>query len=407
MMRKFLVRKMERSKSKVVLMLCFAHSIRDGRVFFRECQALMKAGWTVRMVARPSPVDSNEKSFPLLSVRILPARPQSIIGRILLDPFHFAIFFLFALKLSYGVSVIHCHEYQSLKAGRWIALFRHAKLVYDCHEYQPESLADIFFGWSTVVRKWTCRFFMRMERWSTAGVDAVVTVNNDLAARFRRFCKRVVVLPNYPDNDCVERSADPPQDIKTRCDGKRVLVFCGYLAPDRGLEQCVRSLAFLKDKCPDLILLLAGGAGEMYKNKLIDVASAAGVLDRVVLTGYVSHENLPGYLALGDIGMNLIEPFEKNLRAEQTKCFQYAAAELPVVLTDLPALKKLAKDMGNGVIVPANDTRATVDAVFSLLSHPERMKEMGARGGRAFLSAYNFQAVSGRLIDLYDELTRS
>jgi glycosyltransferase involved in cell wall biosynthesis len=124
--------------------------------------------------------------------------------------------------------------------------------------------------------------------------------------------------------------------------GARVLAAFGMVTPEKRLTPILRALASLARTMRDLRLLLVGDHARHYD---VDAdARAHGVLDRLVVTGFVDDAEMPAYLAAADVCLNLRWPSTRETSASWPRCL---AAGRPTVITDLADL----------VHVPALDPR--------------------------------------------------
>ncbi len=392
-----------------VCILAFAHHSRDGRVYFREARLLQEAGYDVTLIARgdaAKPLRHTKRDG--MDVFELPRRPVPVFMRLFADPFVLAWMFFVSLNKSTGVSVFHCHEYQSLVIGFLVSRFRGCSLIYDCHEYQPEGFARLFLPISKRLYEPIRRCYEKFERFCSKRLDALVTVNEDLGSRFRRDLENVVVIPNYPSKDASRHLETPPEEWATKLRNKRVMVFAGYISPDRGVTSSVRLLGAEPLKAmEDICLLLIGGVSESYRMQVQKLARKLDIEDRVFLTGRVTHDQMLGFIRFGCVGLNLIEPVpEKNKWAQPAKVFQYAQTGLPVISSGVGASKSLVEEMGNGIIVDPHDLEQAAKQIGELLCDREKMKLLGDSGRRAFLEQFNLEAVAPRLFDLYRHFER-
>ncbi len=387
-----------------VCVLAFAHTVNDGRVL-RQAIALRDGGHDVCIVGRGfsrKPIQrTNIDGFQAIE---LFSKSLALRWRLLLDPIAFILMTAIALLQRQKTAVYYCHEYQSMMIGWFAARVRGAKIVYDCHEYQPESCAVIVGYISRRLEAFALRFFISYENFWMRRTDAFVTVNDDIAKRLQKNCALGVVIPNYPTR-AEFANITPPTDWQKRLADKSVLIFAGYLSANRGVNMCIRLLAELRRQNPNLCLLLVGAASTQYIQEIELLTESLNVRDAVYMTGAVSHEELIRCLPLGHIALNLIQPVpEKNRWAEPTKCFQYAAAGLPVVSSNLEASRRIIEQMGNGLLVAPDDLAGAVKATESLLSDTMLRSNLGKHGRAAFLKYMNAEAVSKRLVQLLEEL---
>jgi phosphatidyl-myo-inositol alpha-mannosyltransferase len=76
------------------------------------------------------------------------------------------------------------------------------------------------------------------------------------------------------------------------------------------------------------------------------------------------------------------------------------AAGAPIVASDLPGYRSVARDGVQGRLVAPGDPRALADAIRSLLDTPSLRAAMSAEGRRT-VQAYDWPVVAARLRDLY------
>jgi len=112
--------------------------------------------------------------------------------------------------------------------------------------------------------------------------------------------------------------------------GRIVFAAYGMLTPEKRLTQIFRALRSVLPYAPDAHVLLVGQAVDYYDVEAD--ARAIGVADRVTVTGYVTDEELPAYLAAADVCLCLRWPTSRETSASWLRCL---AAGKPTVITDL------------------------------------------------------------------------
>ncbi len=157
--------------------------------------------------------------------------------------------------------------------------------------------------------------------------DLVVTTAETLCQDRLRFNPRTHWVPNGVDVDHFGQAALPAEDVATL--KKPVVGFVG------GLSEWVDVplLAYLARERPSCTVALVGPAA-------VDL-SALRELPNVRLLGPRPYAQVPRYLAGMDVA---IIPFLHNQvtwNADPIKVYEYLAAGVPVVATDMPALRRL------------------------------------------------------------------
>ncbi len=230
--------------------------------------------------------------------------------------------------------------------------------------------------------------------------DVVWAVNEHLAARFRPHCEPVIVLPNYPLLETFEEIKSPPEELQARYAGKKVLLYVGGISQARGVTACLRVMAHLRHDLPQARMLFIGRLEGSYAQEVKSLVSELELGGAVEFLGRVEYTEIPSYLRLGDLGIFLVQPVRERYNwGEPIKYFEYAAAGLPVVMSDLPAKRRLVEEVGNGIVVDPLNHAAAAEAIAGLLRDKARRQAMARRGREAFLSRLNWQAVAPQMLD--------
>jgi glycosyltransferase involved in cell wall biosynthesis len=162
--------------------------------------------------------------------------------------------------------------------------------------------------------------------------DLVVCTSETLCQARAQFNPHTCWIPNGADVDHFAAPAAPATELR---DVRRPIVgFVGGLSEWVDLD-LVASLARHRAQWT---FVLVGPAS-------IDTSPLRG-LPNVRLLSPRPYTDLPTYLAAMDVGLI---PFRRNdvtYHADPIKAYEYLAAGLPVVATDMPALRRLAPDVG-------------------------------------------------------------
>jgi glycosyltransferase involved in cell wall biosynthesis len=130
-------------------------------------------------------------------------------------------------------------------------------------------------------------------------------------------------------------------------ENKIILLYQGMLLAGRGIEAVIKALPHNTDL---FFILLGSGA---FRDKAINLAEELGVADRVILAGSKDYDQLHEWTCSADIGISLIEPITLSYSlALPNKMFEYIMAVLPVICTDLPAMKEIIDKYHVGECVP-------------------------------------------------------
>lgn len=157
--------------------------------------------------------------------------------------------------------------------------------------------------------------------------DLVVTTGPELRDQRLAFNLNTVCVPNGADVAHFAKPVAPAAD--TRGWGHPAIGFVGALAEWVDLEL----VAFLAANRPAWQIVLIGPDGER--------ASALRGLPNVLVVGPRPYAALPTYLAAMDVALVPFRRGPVTEKADPIKTYEYLAAGVPVVATDLPALRRL------------------------------------------------------------------
>ncbi len=161
-----------------------------------------------------------------------------------------------------------------------------------------------------------------------ARADVVIATSETLAEARRRFNLRTYWVPNGADVAHFSVSASPSAELVAL--SRPVIGFVG------GLSQWVdlALVAFLARERPAWSFVLIGPLGIP--------THAVSALTNVRLLGPRPYASLPSYLRAMDVGLIPFRDDPVTYHADPIKAYEYLAAGLPVVATDLPALRRLS-----------------------------------------------------------------
>jgi glycosyltransferase involved in cell wall biosynthesis len=363
-----------------VCMLLHKSVVHDSRVR-REASALAEAGHAVTVLELDRDAGGTLDGFARV-----PAEPPRWLRRAL--PFHLyrALFLLVFVRriVALRPEVVHAHDAAMLLPGVIGARLTGAKLVYDSHELAT-GVPYREGGWA--------RFVAAVERVAVPRADAVVTVSDGIAERLQaRY--RLAVRPAVVRNLCALPPGAPDGSLRaaTGVGDAPLVLHQGAAAAGRGCETLVRAVAAL----PDAHAVFLGYGDEAVADGLRAIARTAGATGRVHFVPSVVPERLLARTAEADVGVALLEDTCENHRlALPNKLFEYAAAGVPVVASDLPEMRRTVERLGLGETVDARDPEAVAAALArALAGATERRAAAGVR----------WEDEKPRLLAVYDVL---
>jgi glycosyltransferase involved in cell wall biosynthesis len=338
-----------------------------------------------RLLRRPSPTDAHHPPAKGDSGHTGMTNGEHRLRRLLVT----LAFNLQGAALAWRVApkLVHANDYDTMWIGVTAKLLRRSRVVYDAHELWPDQGLP---GW----RPWLVGSEWLFTRLADAVMAANPAISETIAKRYR--VQPPVVVRNVPANPA--QSPAPPEGLRA---GKHPLaLYIGSLAPERGIEQAIYALA----RVPELRLRFLGSGSDEYLAHLERTADESRVGDRIEYRRPVEPSAVPDTIAAGDMGIVLTQATCLNNRLSlPNKLFEYAAAGLPIIASDLPLLGALVRDEGIGEVVPPADVEAIATAMRRL-ADPARNAKVRERV-RSFGERVNWQQERRALEAVYAGLT--
>ncbi|HYB78892.1 MAG TPA: glycosyltransferase family 4 protein [Thermoplasmata archaeon] len=205
------------------------------------------------------------------------------------------------------------------------------------------------------------------------------------------------VIPSAVDLDRFRPGLDASR-LRTdlQLEGKRVMVFTGRLVPHKGVDVILEALAQL----PSDVVLVVVGAGPRLPS-LVGLARRLGVEERVRFCPAVSDEELPLFLALGDV---FVFPSQNRLEGFGLVVAEAMAAGLPVVVADMPGVREVIEPGKEGLLAEPLIASDLAAKVRTLLDDPQLARKMGRAGRERAEALYALPVVVRSLLNLYEGL---
>ena len=362
--------------------LTSAHPRHDTRIFVKQCRSLAAHGHEVTLVVADDRGDELTDGVRIVDVGRLAGRLNRVLRttRRVLDA-----------ALALDAEVYQLHDPELIPAG--LVLKRMGKtVVFDSHEDVPaQLLGKPYLG--RLSGQMLSRSFGAYERFACSRFDGIIAATPFIRDKFLRINQRTVDVNNYPlpaEFDAAALWADKRPEV----------CYVGSIAAIRGIRELVRACDLLRSPAR---LALAGQFSEPALE--VEVAAYPG-WQRVDRHGHLDRAGVRAVMTRAVAGLVTLHPVLNYLDALPVKMFEYMAAGIPVIASNIPLWRGIVEGSGCGVCVDPADPAAIAAAIDHLVLHPELAMRMGENGRRAVLDKYNWLAESVKLIAFYDHLSR-
>jgi glycosyltransferase involved in cell wall biosynthesis len=367
----------------------------------RAAEAFVDAGMNVEVICLVHEGSPKRETFKGIEIERIPIKHNR--GSKLNYMVRYCLFILIAFaklaarSLTRRYHVVHIHNMPDvLVLASLVPKLFGAKVILDLHDPMPELMMTIF---NLRRESLAVKMMARLEKWSIAIADVVLTVNRACEKLFvSRSCSasKIRVVMNSPDERIFQYS---PARISNRrpedTDAPFVIMYHGTLVERNGVDLAVEALAQMRQSIPAAELRIYGPRTPFLDQVMLTV-SEKGLEKAVHYLGPRRLEQLTEAIAECDVG---VIPNKRSIFTElntPTRIFEYLALGKPVVAPRAPGIQDyfgedslLLFDLGN-----ADDLALKLTWVAL---HPREVLEITNRG-QAVYRTHSWQEEKAKLV---------
>jgi glycosyltransferase involved in cell wall biosynthesis len=238
--------------------------------------------------------------------------------------------------------------------------YLHLPILFEAHE--------IFF--LTTDRHDKMEKIKRAEFKTYPRLDGIVSITRGLARQMKEIFSLQAPMAVAPDGVNLDLFGGI-----TRQPRNQKIIYVGQLYPWKGTGTLVEAMQYL----PVGELHLIGGSEERIQ-ELRERAARLGVQDRVFFLGQMPPREVKRHLA--DSAVAVLPLTQDLISASFTsplKLFEYMAARVPIVASDLPSTREVLSSGVNALLVQPNDPQALGEGIRRLLEDRSLAEGLGQK----------------------------
>ena len=368
----------------------------------KEIASLTEEGHEVRIATYSFTQSSSEQLYQnyVIYRRRISKLMYKLGAAILIHPFYFNFWrrYLKEIFRTWNFDALHIHDLPLTRLGSEYKRKHRILFVADQHEFYSSWIVKTAHYNSLPGR--VIRFLSNWKAYEGKHLrqaDLVCTVEEPLREMYIRQYGldplKVIIIPNTPRKSVYDVE---PGNVS---DDHFNLFYCGGLDRLRGLDTAIRALPLLRERIPEVRLVLTG-----RKNKYYDPrrqAAVQGVEDLLELREWVDYRELPHEIDLGDVCF-FIPPADREEihNTIATKIYQYMARGKPVVVGSARYMKEFVEKHGIGITVDETSPREFADAVLRIYTDGELRKRFSENSKKTIREFY-WEKTIMKLLDFY------
>jgi hypothetical protein len=191
-------------------------------------------------------------------------------------------------------------------------------------------------------------------------------------------------------------SMAPTAPARRHGGGLKAYWFSQTIGLDRGLQSFIEAMALART----IVTLDIRGSNRWgHGDTLLGLARSLGIGDRVRLLPMAPPPEMARLAADCDIGLSLETEISENRRLCLTnKIFTYLLAGMPVIMSDTPAQRRLAPDLGGAARLVSLADPAGIAGVLDELADAATFETASTTAWRLGRERYNWDAEQGVLL---------
>jgi len=361
--------------------LTSVHKRYDTRIFIKQCKSLANHNMDTHLVVADGLGDELKDKVKIIDVGFKHGR----IRRILLTT---KLIYKKALELD--CEIYHLHDPELLPIG--LKLKKNGKkVIFDSHEdFSKQFLNKPYLN--KPLRKVISFFILKYEKYACSKLDYIVAATSYIKTKFLKINKNSIDINNFPVID--ELFIDTLWEDK-----KNEVFYVGAIEKVRGIKEMVKAMAFTNNIQLNLAGKFAYDQNELYQ----EVKSFDGWA-KVNELGYLGRGDILKTLIRSKAGLVTLHPIINYMDALPVKMFEYMAAQIPVITSDIPLWKEIIESNNCGIAVNPMNPEEIADAIKYIIQNPREAEKMGKNGRLAVINKYNWTLEEIKLFAMYKKL---
>lgn len=374
---------MKDNKKIKVCHLTSAHPAKDGRIFYKECTSLAKAGYDVTLVA----AGADDEECNGVKIVGVPVKKTGRFNRMLNVGRD-----VYKKALDVDADIYHLHDPELLSHAK--GLIKHGKkVIFDSHEDFPADITNKHYL-PKVLRKFIGYLYGCYEANICRRLNGVISVTPHIVERFKKINANTVMVTNFPIIKDSNISSFNQDDINK----------VSYVGPINNAWSVKRLIDCVGNEQGKYKLVMAGVADSDY---LDDLKCSTG-WKFTDFKGKVKPSVVQDIYSGSVCGFALLQP-SPNSHGKlgtigNTKLFEIMFAGIPVICTNFVLWQQIIEGHNAGICVDPNNEEEILTALRKISGDSELAKRMGENGRRAVITKFNWESQEKELIKFYDNL---
>ncbi|MDC0176702.1 glycosyltransferase family 4 protein [Polaribacter sp.] len=305
-----------------------------------------------------------------------------------------------------NIEAMHVHDIRIAGAAFKVNRKYNLPVVLDLHDNIPEVMKLY-----PHLQKFPGKYIISPLHWKKKEREFIVRANKvitvspefliNIEERIPSSKEKLVLVPNTI-RESFYKDYNIDQSIIKRYKDKFVVLYLGDTHLRRGLQTAIEAITSLKEKIPNIKLVIVGKntTDVVLKQQVVDLKLEIFV----DFEGWKNVSLFQSYIISSTI---CISPLHRNLQhdvAYANKIFQYMSLARPLLVSDAVAQRKLVEKNTTGLVHKDRDVDDFSEKILTLYKSEALRNELGQNGKLFIQKKFSWEQTSKELLYLYNNL---
>ena len=305
-----------------------------------------------------------------------------------------------------NIEALHIHDIRIAEAVYQSNKKYNLPVVLDLHDNMPEVMKLY-----PHLQKFPGKYIISPKKWKQKEEQFILKANKVISVspefiemlqkRLPSEKEKFVLVPNtirksFFENYTIDKT------ITKKYNNKFVILYLGDTHIRRGLQTAIAAVKTLKDKIPNLKLVIVGkNTTDTILKKRVKVLNIEKFVD---FEGWKNVSLFQSYILSSAI---CISPLHRNLQhdvAYANKIFQYMSLGKPLLVSNAIAQKKIIEKVNSGLVHTEKDVEDFTKKILELFANESLRNELGNNGKKFIENEFSWEQTSKKLLHLYETL---
>lgn len=249
--------------------------------------------------------------------------------------------------------------------------------------------------------------YKKLESLVAANADHVFTLTKALKATLieRGVQKdKISITPNG-----VDLSQYTPLDKSTKlCQSLEIdkddfiIGYIGSLVEYEGVDTLIKSYSSLRKKYPRSKLIIVGDGYK--KDALMKLSSSLNLEQHIIFTGKIPPNDVGEYYSILDVAVLARKPYKVCQLVSPLKPFEVMAMGVPIIVSDVNALKEMATHMETAIIHNADNVESLTEALTLIASNAKLRTKLAENARHMVENHHTWSKITNHMGEVYQNL---